>query len=71
MGWRDQVTIHFENAAYDPFVPPDAARAFLDKLRPMYGESADRLTLYETPDMDHQYIEPMWEHSLQWFARQI
>lgn len=66
-----QVTIHFENAACDPFVPPHAARAFLDELRPMYGEAAGRLTLYETPDLDHQYIESMWQHSLQWFARQI
>lgn len=66
-----RVAIHFENAACDRFVPPDAARAFIATLRLMYGEDAGKLTLHEEAGLDHAFTEQMWQNSLQWFARQI
>lgn len=60
--------IHFENAGADRFVPPDAARSFINALRPLFGEDANKLTLHETPDVDHGVAEGMHERCLAWFA---
>jgi uncharacterized protein len=65
--WRP--AIHFENAGADRFVPPDAARAFIDTLKPLYGDESDKLTLSETPDVDHGVVDGMHERCLDWFDK--
>jgi uncharacterized protein len=62
-----------QNAGLDTNVPPDAARSFIDALRPKYHEDPERLQYYEFPQSSHFMREDdwneLWQNALDWLDR--
>lgn len=61
------------NAGRDESVPPDASRAFVEALRPLYAAHPERLEYREYPASGH-FLRPedwndLWSRALAWLRR--
>ena len=61
------------NAGRDAQVPPEAARNFVQLLRPQYRDCPDRLRYLEYPESEHMMREQdwlsLWQVTTAWLAR--
>ena len=48
-------------------VPSDGATRFVEQLKPIYGNLADRLVVNLQPNTAHRFTPEMLKNSLHWF----
>ncbi|NLI78041.1 MAG: alpha/beta fold hydrolase [Candidatus Riflebacteria bacterium] len=62
-------------AGLDETVPPDPARAFAERLRPLYADCPDRLHAVHFPDSGHMMRQEDWQATWvevgTWFLRHL
>ena len=63
------------NARHDQSVPPEHARRFVERLRPLYAAQPERLDYLEFPDSGHFITDDEWRHvwtrTTDWFSRYL
>jgi uncharacterized protein len=67
--YQHQPAITFQCSAGDTMVPPDGATRFVEKLKPLYEGSLERLEVVLEQGVGHELTETMWRSSLAWFRR--